>query len=168
MAIGKQLDTIYRLAAYCAGALLILLTLLVLYSIFARLIGAFSGGATDMAGYVMEASTFMALPYTFRSNGHIRVALLIDKLDRGKRRVFELFVLAFMLILSVYFAWYMIRLAWDSYDFGVRSEGADMILLWIPQTPVAVGTTLFAIAVLHSFIEVICHPGKVIEAGEEI
>ena len=36
-----------------------------------------------------------------------------------------------------------------SYDFQERSEGADEILIWIPQTSVAIGSLIFFIAVLH-------------------
>lgn len=167
-AIGKLLDRVYRLAAYLAGALLVFLTLLVLYSILARLIGTFSGGASDMAGYVMATCTFMALPYTFRSQGHIRVSLLVNRLQSGKRRLAEIFALGYMSLLTGYLAWYMTRLALDSYDFGERSEGADAILLWIPQTPVAIGAILFAVAVFHTFIEVLGNSDLTIESGEEV
>ena len=168
MAIGKFLDGVYRLAAYLAGALLVFLTLLVLYSIVARLIGTFSGGASDMAGYVMATCTFMALPYTFRSQGHIRVSLLVNRLHASKRRFAEIFALGYMSLLTAYLAWYMTRLALDSYEFGERSQGADAILLWIPQTPVAIGASLFAVAVFHTFIEVLRNPELTIESGEEV
>ncbi len=151
-----------------AGALLVLLALLILYSILARLVGIFSGGATDVAGYVMATSTFLALPYTFRTHGHIRVALLVNQLTKPKRRYAELFALAFMSLLTAYFAWYMARLALDSFEFGERSEGADAILLWIPQTPVAIGAMLFAVAVFHTLIEVITDPNKSLQSGEEV
>jgi hypothetical protein len=39
-----------------------------------------------------------------------------------------------------------------SYDFQERSEGADEILIWIPQTSVAFGSLIFFVAVLHQFV----------------
>ncbi len=39
-----------------------------------------------------------------------------------------------------------------SYKFQERSEGADEILIWIPQTSVAIGSTIFFISVLHQFV----------------
>ena len=39
-----------------------------------------------------------------------------------------------------------------SIDFKERSEGADEIYIWIPQTTVAIGSTIFFICVLHNFI----------------
>lgn len=150
---SNLMDGVYKAGAYAAGALLILLCGLVLYSILARAVGLYAGGATDFAGYVMATSTFLALAYTFRSNGHIRVQLLIQKLGSSPRRGVEIFCLGFMSCISLFLAVYMVRLAYDSWDFGERSEGADAVLLWIPQTPVAIGAGLLAIATFHSFLQ---------------
>lgn len=156
--IGAILDRIYLVGAWLAGLLLITLCALVLYSIVARVFGLFAGGATDLAGYVMATSTFMALAYTFRSHGHIRVALLVQRLAGARRRALELWCLAFLAAVSGYLAVYMIRLAYDSFAFGERSEGADAILIWIPQAPLAVGSSLFALAVVHTLVAAILDP----------
>ena len=150
--IGRLLDRIYLIGAWFAGALLVLLCCLVLYSILARLVGWFAGGASDIAGYVMATSTFMALSYTFRSEGHIRVSILTQRFVGAKRRAFELWAHGVIVCVSCFLAYYMLRLMMDSYEFGERSEGADAILLWIPQLPVALGSVLFAIATLHVFM----------------
>ena len=39
-----------------------------------------------------------------------------------------------------------------SYKFQERSEGADEILIWIPQSSVAMGSLLFFICVFHQLI----------------
>jgi hypothetical protein len=36
-----------------------------------------------------------------------------------------------------------------SYKFQERSEGADEILIWIPQTSLALGSLIFFICILH-------------------
>ena len=151
--ISRALDALYVAGAVASGILLGLLCCLVLYSISSRIFGFYAGGATDFAGYVMATSTFLALAYTFRSNGHIRVQLLIQKLGSAPRRGVEIFCLGFMSCITLFLAVYMVRLAYDSWDFGERSEGADAVLLWIPQTPVAIGAALLAIATFHSFLQ---------------
>jgi len=151
--LSNALDGLYTIGAWASGALLILLCALVLYSILARIIGVYAGGATDVAGYVMATSTFLALAYTFRSQGHIRVSLLIQRFTGNARRKIEVLCLAIMSIVTIFIAYYMTRLVVDSYEFGERSEGADAILLWIPQTPVATGSILLAVAVMHSFVQ---------------
>ena len=149
------MDGLYKVGAFASGALLILLCALVLYSILARMFGLYAGGATDFAGYVMATSTFLALAYTFRTNGHIRVQLLIQRLGHKPRRNVEVFCMVFMVCITAYLAFYMIRLTYDSWDFGERSEGADAVLLWIPQTPVAIGALLLALAAIHSLLQVL-------------
>ena len=49
-------------------------------------------------------------------------------------------------------AYYFIKMTIISIKFGERSEGADEILIWIPQTAVAAGSLIFFICVLHHFI----------------
>ncbi len=153
--ISDLLDRIYVIAGYGAGILLVVLCGMILYSILGRLLGLYLGGVNDFAGYVMATSTFMALSYTFRTDGHIRVGLLLNRFSGPTRRALETVCLGIMAAVISYFAFYMCRLVWFSYDFGERSEGVDATLLWIPQTPVAIGATLFAVAVLHQFIEVL-------------
>ena len=153
--ISHALDGLYRLAGYAAALLMVTLCGLILWSVLARLIGAYAGGATDVAGYVMAASTFLALPYAFREGAHIRVQLLVQRLGGAARRAVEIAVLALMGALTAFLAWYMTRLAYDSWDFGERSQGADAILMWIPQAPVAAGAWLFALSVLHTFVQAV-------------
>ena len=49
-------------------------------------------------------------------------------------------------------AYYFIKMVIISIKFEERSEGADEIYIWIPQTTVAIGSTIFFICVLHNFI----------------
>ena len=39
-----------------------------------------------------------------------------------------------------------------SYQFQERSEGADEILIWIPQASVSLGSIIFFVCVLHQLI----------------
>ena len=167
-ALSSTLDALYRLAGGLAALLLVMLCGMILWSILARLIGAYAGGATDVAGYVMASSTFLALPYAFRAGAHIRVQLLVQRLTGETRRRVEIAVLALMTIITTFLAWYMTRLAYDSWDFGERSQGADAILVWIPQTPVAVGAWLLAVAVAHTFAEVLAGRITALEGGDEV
>ena len=46
-----------------------------------------------------------------------------------------------------------------SFNFQERSEGADEILIWIPQVAVALGSTIIFICVLHNFILLVLKKG---------
>ena len=51
-------------------------------------------------------------------------------------------------------AYYLSKMWLVSIELEERSQGADEILLWIPQTGVAVGSIIFFICILHNFLKI--------------
>ena len=100
----------------------------------------------------MASASFFALAYTFVEGGHIRITLFLEKLSGSKRWFIEIWCLSLASLFSGYLAFYFIKMLIISYKFQERSEGADEILIWIPQTSVAIGSTIFFICVFHQFI----------------
>ena len=49
-----------------------------------------------------------------------------------------------------------------SIKFEERSEGADEIFIWIPQTAVAIGSIIFFILCIHHLINSIFNKDKII------
>ena len=49
-------------------------------------------------------------------------------------------------------AYYFIKMVIISIKFEERSEGADEILIWIPQTSLAIGSFVFFICVFHHLV----------------
>ena len=100
----------------------------------------------------MAASSFLALAYTFGEKGHIRITLFLEKSKKNIRRILELWCLFVASFFSGYLSYYFVKMLIISIKFRERSEGADEILIWIPQLFVAIGATIFFICVLHNFI----------------
>ena len=98
---------------------------------------------------------FFALAYTFVEGGHIRITLFLEKLSGLKKKIIEIWCLSIGSFFSGYLAFYFIKMLVISYKFQERSEGADEILIWIPQTSVAIGSIIFSISVFHHLILVI-------------
>ena len=86
---------------------------------------------------------------------HIRVGLFLSRLQGRARYLAELWCLAVAALFVGYLAFYLVKLTLISWRFEERSEGADAILIWIPQTALALGATLFAICIVHNFIKVL-------------
>ena len=97
----------------------------------------------------MAASTFFALAYTFSEGGHIRITLFLEKMGSRLKRIFEIWCLTISSIFSGFLFFYFSKMLFISYKFQERSEGADEILIWIPQTSLALGSLIFFICVLH-------------------
>ena len=150
--LDKSLFKIYKFSGYLASALLIMIAVFILLGISSRIFGFYIRGLAEYSGYCMASASFFALAYTFIEGGHIRITLFLEKLSGNKKRIAEIWCLSIASLFSGYLAFYFIKMLIISYKFQERSEGADEILIWIPQTSVAIGSTIFFISVFHQFI----------------
>jgi TRAP-type C4-dicarboxylate transport system permease small subunit len=150
--LDKNLKKIYKFSGYIAAAFLILVAVFILIGISSRIFGFYIRGLAEYSGYCMASASFFALAYTFVEGGHIRITLFLEKLSASNKWLTEIWCLSISSFFSGYLAFYFIKMLIISYKFQERSEGADEILIWIPQTSVALGSTIFFISVLHQFI----------------
>ena len=150
--IDNFLKNIYRFSGYIAALFLILVATFILIGIASRIFGFYIRGLAEYSGYCMAASSFFALAYTFVEGGHIRITLFLEKISGVKKKLLEIWCLIIASFYSGYVAFYFIKMLMISYEFQERSEGADEILIWIPQTSVAIGSLIFFVCVFHQFI----------------
>ena len=146
------LDRAYDAAAYLAAACLIGLLAMILLSIVSRQMHVFGPGTDAYAGYLMAAAGFLALAHTLKRGEHIRVTLFLARTRGAWRRGLEIWALGITALLAVAFAWFSLRLGWQSYAFNDISTGNDATPLWIPQLAMGAGACLFAIALIDEFV----------------
>jgi TRAP-type C4-dicarboxylate transport system permease small subunit len=65
----------------------------------------------------------------------------------------EVWSLGVCVLLSMAFAFYSAKLAFDSRAFNDISTGNDATPLWIPQLSMAIGTLVLAIAFIDEFVQ---------------
>ena len=150
--INKLLKKIYKTSGYIAAVFLILVAVFILTGIISRIFNFYIRGLAEYSGYSMAASSFFALAYTFYDKAHIRITLFLEKLDKKKKRFSEIWCLSVASFFSGFLAFYFIKMTIISIKFKERSEGADEILIWIPQTSVAIGSLVFFICVFHHLV----------------
>ena len=150
--LNNYLNKIYKYSGYIAAFFLILVATFILIGISSRIFGFYIRGLAEYSGYCMAASSFFALAYTFVEGGHIRITLFLEKISINKKKYLETWCLIIASFFSGYLAFYFIKMLIISYKFQERSEGADEILIWIPQTSVAIGSSIFFICILHKLI----------------
>ena len=135
-----------------AGACIVLITVMILAQIVGRWFGVIIPSTEDFSGYLLAAASFLALAYTFRQGGHIRVTLLIHSLPSvWQRRLMLLTLLVFALIVG-YGAYHLSYLVYESWMFEELSQGYIPVPLWMPQLPMALGAVIFCIALLDDII----------------
>ena len=150
--LDKNLNKLYKFSGYVAAIFLILVAVFILIGVSSRIFGFYIRGLAEYSGYCMASASFFALAYTFIEGGHIRITLFLEKLSGNKKRIAEIWCLSIASLFSGYLAFYFIKMLIISYKFQERSEGADEILIWIPQTGVAIGSFIFFLSCFHQFI----------------
>ena len=150
--LDKSLNKLYKFSGYIAATFLIFVAVFILIGISSRIFGFYIRGLAEYSGYCMASASFFALAYTFIEGGHIRITLFLEKLTGKRRWLVETWCLSIASFFSGYLAFYFFKMLIISYRFQERSEGADEILIWIPQTSVAIGSSIFFISVFHQFI----------------
>lgn len=142
----------YLSSAFLSGACLVIMTLLISAQIAARFIGAVIPSSEDFAGWLLSATIFFGLAYTFHEGAHIRVTMLLVRLGATKRRYLEFFNLAIGLFISGYLALYTAHTVYESYDFGDVTDTYLVVPLWMVQMPMAIGSLFLFIAMVDSFV----------------
>jgi TRAP-type C4-dicarboxylate transport system permease small subunit len=137
--------------------------LMVLASVLGRLVGFNLRGSDAYAGYCMAAAGFLALAHTLKRGEHIRVTLLLDRFDGRLRRPLEIWCHVAGTFFCAIFAFYSVRLVWQSYDFHDISQGNDATPLWIPEIGMAAGCIVLLIAMVDDLVRVL--RGKAIATG---
>ena len=150
--LDKNLNKLYKASAYIAAFFLIFVAVFIVIGISSRIFGFYVRGLAEYSGYCMASASFFALAYTFVEGGHIRITLFLEKLSGNNKWLMEIWCLGITSFFSGYLSFYFIKMLIISFKFQERSEGADEILIWIPQTSVAIGSTIFFISVLHQLI----------------
>jgi TRAP-type C4-dicarboxylate transport system permease small subunit len=150
--INSFLKSTYKISGYIAAIFLVLVAVFILTGISSRIFGFYIRGLAEYSGYSMGASSFFALAYTFYDKAHIRITLFIEKIESKKRRFAEIWCLSVGSFFSGFMAYYFIKMVIISVKFEERSEGADEILIWIPQSSLAIGSFVFFICVFHHLV----------------
>ena len=147
--LNKNLNKLYKFSGYIAATFLILVAVFIIIGILSRIFGFYIRGLAEYSGYCMASASFFALAYTFVEGGHIRITLFLEKLSGFKKKIVEIWCLTIASFFSGYLSFYFVKMLIISYKFQERSEGADEILIWIPQTSLAFGSLIFFICILH-------------------
>ncbi len=172
------LDRLYRgsgaLAAFFLCAIAIVVLLQVGANVANDIVKLFTGtrggllvpSYADFGGFFLAATSFLALAYTLRVGGHIRVSLLLQHMGPRSRRVAEFWSVSAGAFIAGFFTWYTIGLALESLEFDDRSTGIVSMPLWVPQAVMAVGLLILTIALVDVFVG-LCRGRRPIYVADE-
>ncbi|QNP49276.1 TRAP transporter small permease [Diaphorobacter aerolatus] len=164
----RFLNFLYDGSAVLAATCMVALLVAVLLSIASRQLHFLISGIDAYAGYLMAGAGFLALAHTLKRGEHIRVTLIANALKGRSKKSLEVLALFVGTLLAALFAYYSIRLAWQSHEFHDISTSNDATPLWIPQLTMAVGSLVMAIACADELVLEILGKRTVPVSGEAL
>lgn len=139
---------LYLLCGYAAAFFLAAIAAATLLQIVARQLGH-AVETTELSGFFLAASTFLALAYTFVNGGHVRITILPNLVSPRVGRALELWCCAVGCVVTGYAAWRMTLFTLETYRFGDLSPGMLAVPLWIPQSAVALGLAVMCVGIIE-------------------
>ena len=171
--MGRILDRLYHAAAIvaagCIAAICLLISAQIALNAASRLglpLPTTIPSYADFSGFLLAGATFLALPWTLRTGGHVRVTLLTRRLPPAPALWLEVVVLLGAAGFAGYAAWYAVLLLEESWRFGDVSPGIVPVPLWIPQVAMGAGLGLLALALVHSAVQTWTARAPVIGEGD--
>lgn len=143
-AVNRFSDLLGRIAA--------VLFVLMLFNVFIDVVSRYVFNDVSIALQELEWHLFatmflLAIPYTLRAGGHVRVDLVYDRLAPGSRAWIDLFGSLFLLLpFCLLVAWYGVGFAQEAYLLGETSgDPGGLPYRWLIKA--AIPLALFATAV---------------------
>lgn len=102
----------------------------------------------EYVGYLFVALSFMGLADTFRTKGHIRVELLIQRLPNQAAALLEFVVTLVAIGIIVILAWHAMELLTKSFNSGERAQTMTRTPLWVPRLFLVPGYALLLIELM--------------------
>ena len=149
--LGRIIDAAGALGACCVVAIF----LLMIVAGVGRQLNLPVSGVNDVVAWLCAAAAFLAMAHAFRHGDFVRVTLLLEKLPRPVRRVFELACLAIAAVSVTYLAWSATAFTIESYEYAEMATGLVVIPIWIPQATFVIGSWLLLAAVLDELLTVV-------------
>ena len=154
-ALRVFLDRLYLFAGYLAGAFMLAIFVLMMLLSAGRPVGLNIPAADDFVAWCMAAMAFLGLAHTFRNGEMIRVGLVIDRLPERSRHWVEIVCLIIGTGFVGFFAYYAVKMNYESYMYHDMSQGVIAVPMWIPQIGYSLGIVILLIAFVDEFVHVV-------------
>lgn len=139
-------DRVSAIAGACSAILFILALIIITIEMFLR--GVFSKTlyiTDEYSGYLMAAMSYLALSYTLKEKGHIRVTILHTLLKDKQRIILDIFAFVVGFVICSVMTVTTFQLFWDSLVSGSRSMQISSTYMAIPHFFMPLGSFMLTI-----------------------
>lgn len=160
MTLLKTIDALTRLDGWLGAGCLTALTALMIAGMATRMLSGILTWlppdvpiAWEYGSYLMAATFTFGAAMTLRSGEHIRVRLILSRVDGSVRQAMEIAASIVAFCFSGYFTWALLHFTVTSYLLDERSIASNTPL-WIPKAVVTFGMVLLALQFLARAVRV--------------
>lgn len=172
----RFLNATYKAAGMFSAFLILAICLLISAQIVLNGVGRLMPGVlpstipsyADFAGFMLAGATFLAMAYTLRSGGHIRVNLVVQRLSPRVVLIAEFLALTVASVFVGYALYFSGALVLESLHYGDVSNGIIPVPLWLPQSAMTFGMGLLLVALLHTLVELVTTGSPVLNTPDEV
>ncbi len=140
------LDHVATALAYVSGGVLLLASFFITVDVVGRRFLHFSSKATDeFGGYALLFGGMLALAFALTTGAHVRIDVLMPHIPPWARSVLNYAALVAMTAFASIIAFYVWKLAIESYLMDARAMSFLRTPLFVPQGGLAIGFSLLAV-----------------------
>jgi TRAP-type C4-dicarboxylate transport system permease small subunit len=173
------LDRLYSVSGWLAALCLVGIALMVAAQLAGRIVdgimrlagvtpyGFIVEGLAEIAGYLLAASSLLALAPALKAGAHIRVTMLLTGLGENGRRWLEVIAFASSAAFVGYMAWRVALMTLDSWRFNEVSHGLVPLPLAYPQAAMFAGLAIMTIALIDELAIVLVRGRPSFRAAED-
>lgn len=148
-------DWLSLAGAVIAAVMMAIIALLILGEITVRIFRHTMPFAWEYGAYLNGAVFFLAAGYTIRTNGHIRVTLILGGLSVPKHRLMEIAVTILGLGISGLLSVSLTLFAYETYAGGVTSNTIMATPLIYPKAALAFGANLLTLQIAARLVRLV-------------
>lgn len=153
---GRLVTRLSQAAGMLASLVLVLLAAYILLEIGLRALrGTGTNVLVEFIGYGLAALTFLGASATMRDGGMVRVAIVLERLPAGARRLLDVLCLACGLVSVGLLAWFVGTDMLRSFDRGYETDSIVALPQWLPPLPMFVGMVVFLLDMLAQLVRVV-------------
>ena len=147
--IGRVLDRLTDVSAFAAGLLLSFILLSVCLDVIMRYcLNRPLQWVIELTEYALLYITFLGTAWLLRTEGHITVDVVLNRLSPRRQAILRVFSSAVGIVICVCLVWFGFEVAWDHFQRGVY----DPTILEFPKALVIVIIPIGSLILLLQFV----------------
>lgn len=147
------LEKIERLLATISGFIVGTMMFLVTLDVFSRFVlGPSVLGVFEAVELLMVSVVFFSISFCESEKTHIRVAILMDRMKPGGRRICEMLACVCGVAICAFICWGAAKYTVESFVGGHRAGPLAPIPLWPFVASISVGSFIFGVRFLLNFV----------------